>query len=372
MQDMAKNELIKKVVGTIYDDLIKYYGLYGFIKLKKKHLFSKPIEINSESDFWESILKADFKVIVNEEHQELRDGQILIFRDFYLSEWAPKLPGRLWTKEGLKLMSERFNHIQSIELLNEELQLKFDPNGKKKAILGGLGSVRVNPTKNPYDFYMYMSITSGAIWSTDFGIPIVVSKSVYDEFKKKTGRIGGKNYEGVWIEKMEGQLMLEKDLPLTDFIANSVGGEISSSLKDALTRATFLPKCYVYVPSILNARLISHDNHPESVAWTLYRKNLKEDWQKSISKQIDKEYSYTYAYFNPAKRDSIKDAVVFIENYVRDDYGECMLTDFDGIEPRLNARLNLFSNPIVNQKDKSKITIVEISEWDKKLEKLKE
>jgi hypothetical protein len=34
--------------------------------------------------------------------------------------------------------------------------------------------------------------------------------------------------------------------------------------------------------------------------------------------------------------------------------------------------LNLFSNPIVNQKDKSKITIVEISEWDKKLEKLKE
>jgi hypothetical protein len=372
MQETTKNELIKKVVGTIYDDLIKYYGLYGFIKLKKKNLLSKPIGIKSEEDFWKRILKEDFKVEVNEEFQELRDGQILTFKDFYLSEWAPKLPGRLWTKEGAKLMSERYNHIQGIDILNEKLQLKFDRYGKKKAILGGLGSVRVNPTKNPNDFYMYMSITSGDIWQTDFGIPIVVSKSVYDTFKKKTGKIGGKNYEGIWIENMEGQLMLEKDLPLTEFIANSVGGELSLSLKDALTRATFLPKCYVYIPSILNAKLISHDDHPESTAWTLYRKNLKEDWQKSISNEIDKEYSYTYAYFNPTKRDSIREAVHFIENYVKDDYGECLLTDFDGIEPKLNARLNLSNNPIEQQKNKSKKTIVEINDWGKKLEKLEE
>lgn len=354
------NALTKQVIGTIYDDIVKYYGLYGFIKYKIKALSDKPLHITSNEGFWSLILGEHFKGEHNKEIK-LLSGQLLTFsNNFYLSEWAPKIPGKIWTKSGQISISEAFNH--QIQDNNWEWKKKyeviFDEYGKKKAMEAGFGSVRINPSKNPNETFMYMSLTTPDNWDIDSGIPAIVSKSVFEEYRRKSIKNGA-----VEIGKLEGVLILDMDLPVNQIIANAIGAQIDNKEIDLLLKQTYLPKCFVYVPSNLGVEFKFNNSHPECTGWAMYKKRTQEDYQKNYNQRLNFEFGLTYNCFDPTKHDSIIEAVEFMKSYAEYNNGSEIITDFDGMESKFHSRLSLSNNPETNQALAFKKTIEEINEW---------
>lgn len=358
--------LTKQVVGTIYDDIVKYYGLYGFLKYKIKALTVKPVHINSNEDFWSIILKDQFFGEYDKE-KILLSGQPLTFSNkFYLSEWAPKIPGKIWTKSGKQSLRDALSH--QINDINWEwkkrYEIIFDEYGKKKAMEGGFGSVRINPSKNPSETFMYMSLTTSDCWSIDSGIPIIVSKSVFEEYNRKSVNKGA-----VEIGKLEGILITDTDLPINEIISKAIGAQLDSRSIDILTKQTFLPKCFVYVPSSLGVDFKYNNSHPQCTGWTMYKKQIHESQEKNYGQKSDLEYGITYNCFYPTKPETIHEAVEFMKDYANYNNGSEILTDFDGMESKFESRLSLKDNPENAQKSKFKGTLEELNKWVNSIEK---
>lgn len=352
--------MTKQVVGTIYEDIVKYYGLYAFTKYKIKALINKPLHILSNEQFWSLLLRENFKESSAVE-PKLLNGQLLTFSNkFYLSEWAPKIPGKIWTKSSEKLVAEALDHqiLDSDWKWKKKYEVIFDEYGKKKAMEAGFGSVRINPSNNQSEAFMYMSLTTADNWDIDSGIPIIVSKSVFEEYRNKS-----ENNGAVEIGKLEGILIIDMDLPINSIISNAIGAQIDVKVIDILTKQPNLPKCFVYVPSTLGVNFKFNNSHPECTGWTLYKKTTNNESEKNYNQRTDYEFGVTYNCFDPTKPESLIEAVDFMKDYISYNQGSEILTDFDGMMSNFESRLNLKENPMTNQKSEFKKVILEINEW---------
>jgi hypothetical protein len=279
--------------------------------LKFKNLAKKPLIFKTSKDFWLDVL----------EENKLSSGQIIKLSDFYLSEYVPKLPGKLWTKESKEELISIDKEVIGTTKDGKINILSLD--GKRKMINAGYGSVRLNPNTEGI-YCTLLSAVSVESWFVDSGIPIVVSKSVYESFLRES-KAGAP-----WIEEMEGILYINRDIPLLDKIPKAIGSSLSSETIDCLTSSINLPKCFIYVPSPMNIKLRTNDTYPNVVAWTTFK--TTHDYEP---------LQFTYATFNPNKKGSLEYSISFILDYVSKFGGTRILTDFDGKIRRLNSSVDL-------------------------------
>lgn len=330
------NETKSYFFKRFLEDTLGYFRVYEFLKLKFKKLKDDSSSFKCSKEFWDSFLFDN----------ALDSGQIIKLNDFYLSDFVPLLPGKLWTKESLEEQASGYREVIGTSLDRRVNILSLE--GKKKIIESGYGSVRLMP--NPSGVYCsLLSAVSVDNWFADAGIPIVVSKSVYEEFNRKSK--GG----APWIEELEGILYTNQAIPLIHDIPKAIGAKLNEETKDLLTNSTNLPKCFIYVPSQRNIKLRTNNTHPAVTAWTTFRTTQSND-----------PLRYTYSSFNPNKKGGIEHSIEFINNYVKDFNGIEILTDFDGKIRRLNARVDLTQRGELMNSPVYPEMILTINDWIKK------
>jgi hypothetical protein len=312
-------------VTRMLNDVTTYFNLYDYLKIKAKAVKTGKIPIKNEQEFWGRTLGETYKSYYPVE-KRLNDGDVLAFSNFFLTDWVPKTPGAIWTKEGDTLAHSHRDETQIIKIQDKHYPV-FHPNAKERKLKGGYGSIRVNPSENDAQNFVLMNLVSPELWNIDSGIPVIVSKSVYEEFTRKS-----KN-GAAWVENAEGVLYLNKKLPVKKIISAAIGHEVSARLESELTKMPDLPSCYVYFPTTLTTKIVQNDTHPLTTAWTMFRSE-------------NNMYGLTYWQFDPYDRGAFKEVSTCLVEYVRNFNGKEIITDFDGLIPRLDAKVPLNKNPM--------------------------
>lgn len=326
-------EAKKRFLGSLLDDIIGYWRVYDCLKLKiLSHTGEKRADFRFENEFWYSILGDRFSGPKPTKYVAVRSGQVVRFKDCFASEWVPKLPGRAWTIEGVQDLQAGLRHVAHRVEVDNQMYVLLDPAGKERVVAAGYGSVRLNPGVASSDWYTCLSLTTAENWECDRGIPLVVSKPVYDEFLRHAGN------GAPWVESIEGILHIGEDLPMRDLVPAAIGAKLPDGLDSILRFRPFLPKCFVYVSSLLNVKFRYNDSHPLCTAWTVFEARREHPLR------------YTYTKFDPYKADSTRAAVDFINWYVNHYDGKRILVDFDGREPKLEATVRLKVDPLRSRK----------------------
>jgi hypothetical protein len=249
---------------------------------------------DSEEKYWHDVLGPSF-VNTKLKNPKIFDGDVVIFKNFQLTQWVPRIPGLYWTSYGhmLRRITEReFKHSPA-------LGLHYNPNCKGQMIHGGLGSVRLNKTDG---LSLYGATTSGNI---NASIPIVISSNISNSLQRFT-----KNNPNIEVD-LKGTI---KRIPFTY----------------EHLRHEHIPKLCLYVNSILNVQKYKSDFSLEATAWTIYS-NPKATGEK--------KFGYTYASFNPIDESSIIKATDWIQNYISEyTKGKGLaITDYDEQISRFNT-----------------------------------
>jgi hypothetical protein len=356
MYQKIVEESVKKALFSVVDDVIGFWKIYYYLKYKlSKQIDDNQIEINSAEEFWYAILKDKFRPSKNIQYKHLCNYQKVKIKSCFISDWIPKLPGKIWTLESLSEITEASKYFNTYRW-NNDLFTALIPESKMRQMAAGYGSVRLSPNiyNNPDNFYC-LSANFPSCWNVDYGIPLVISKLVYDEYLKH-------NENGAPEATIEGILVKDYDLPLKEIITSAIGATIDKNLESILTKSPGLPKCFVYISSPLLCNFKDNDSHPECTAWTCF------ETRKS---SYDFEYLYTYSHFNPTEKGSIDEAISFIQNYVQEYNGKKIITDFDGMIPRLDALVKLDKDPLISSKGNAK-KIIQSCSNDYKKTKIRE
>ena len=187
------DEIKKHFFQKLIDDTFGYYRIYDALKLRFKTLVKGNIAFSSSKEFWEMVI---------ENYPDIKNKQRVKLKGFFITEWVPKLPGQVWTSDGKQNLKEGINDVVGYYVGSKKIYQLLGPYGKQKMIFGGFGSVRVKPSQNK-DYCCLLNLVDIDNWHCDYGIPIVVSKSVYDCFIRYR-EIGG----SPWVEELSGILYL--------------------------------------------------------------------------------------------------------------------------------------------------------------------
>src|ERR1041385_5629952 len=101
---MYKQFFDKLFITRLLEDISSYFKVYDYLKIKASAAKSGKVKVKNEKDFWKKILGETFREAHDTE--QLETGTILSFKNFFLTDWAPKMPGGLWTKDGHSKLHE--------------------------------------------------------------------------------------------------------------------------------------------------------------------------------------------------------------------------------------------------------------------------
>lgn len=342
----VRKEIVKRSFGRLFDDVVGYLNLYDFLKLKAIDLTgkSKAVSLNT---FWFSILGDRFASKTEKTFRTLKSGDSVKLKDVFLSEWIPKMPGQIWTSQGVAELREGQRRIAGYARLKSGgYTAVIDPHGKEKSLSAGLGSVRMNPNMRSASHCTCLGLVDLQNWQTDRALPVIVSRSAYKRFKKYS------EYGAVWVKELQGVLHLNEDLPLKTFIPKAIGAELSQATEESLRFRPNLPKAFIYVSSPLSLKLGYHDAYPLTTAWTMFE-----------TRQPRNPYRYTYFTFYPSTEENFSEATQFLRDYATNYDGKKIVTDYDGVVPRLEAAIPITSNPITTKKKEARELILRLDEW---------
>ncbi len=351
MSNFIYQQANKHFFARIFEDIVGYFRIYEHIKLVFRGGFGSDfLDFRSEEEFWYSILGDKYCGPTPDRFLRIATGTPVRFRDFFLCEWAPKLAGQIWTYEGASNLKEGFKHYEDRRLdINGQKVAVLDPYGKRKVVQAGFGSIRINPSNNTTNFYMYMSLVSHKHWHCDYGIPIVVTERVYNEFLRYS------NQGAPAIRELKGILIFQRDMPFKSFLPRALGSTLTPETEELLRYRPSLPKCFVYVDSPMSISFLHNDSHPECTAWTMYEQDGIDD------------FNFTYTNFNPISSNSVRESVEFINAYVTQHNGTRIITDFDGIEPKLESEISIDQNPMSEQKTEVRKILKKIESWSSRM-----
>lgn len=333
MLENTKRFFFQKLI----EDTFGYYRIYDTLKLRSKSVINGDIEIHSSEEFWNKI---------HNNHTDIKNRQVIKFKDFFLTDWVPKLPGQVWTDDGKENLLEGIKHVEGVYSTFDKVINVLGPVGKQKMISGGYGSVRIKPTNNS-DYYSILNLVHVDDWHCDYGIPIVVSKAVHDQF------IRYREHQGApWIEELRGILILDEEVSNLQKISPAIGSKLDIDTIDILSTTPNSRKVFIYISSPLDIQMRYNSSHPEAIAWTLFK-----------TKNEDEPLRLTYSRFNPEKNESILEAVGFINEYVANFDGDSILTDFDGIQKRLISKSSLTQPQLLNRNHTGTLKL--INDWIK-------
>jgi len=341
----------KRFFGQMWDDFLGYMRVYEYIKLKAAKVTGKTLSIPSVESFWYSILGDKFGGNKHTKYQKLRDGDVLKLKNVFIADWAPKLPGKAWTLEGIHDSNEAQQNIDGFLEVDSKYYAVLPPEAKERVVAAGYGSIRIARRTRDNDHFMYMSLVNEDGWHCDLGIPVVVSRQVYDQFYRYA------EHGAPWLREIEGVLHLDEDLPFEYLVPKAIGALLSPEAEATLRYRAGLPKCYLHVVSPLTVKPTYNDSHPSATAWAQFKCNRR-----------IQPYRYTYTMFDPSAEDSIEMASAFIKGYAKQYDGTKIITDFDGQRPRLEAEIPLTSSPLQYVKNRAKVIklVRDYDSWIKK------
>lgn len=337
MMEKIAQEQAKRFFGRIWEDTLGYFRLYEFLKLRAAASVGRrrPVRVSSVAEFWHGILGDRFSSrSVN--YQSVRDGDIVKFRSGFLTEWAPKLPGQLWTTEGAAELRRGLKFVEGTRQYGDEMYTILDPYGKQRVLNAGHGSVRLATAAKDSDYFAYIALVDEDQWNSDYGVPIVISRSVYDVFRHHATN------GAPAIKSLEGVVRTGSDLPLSQLIPHAIGAELSKASEESLRLRPGLPRCYVHVVSPLSIKFLYNDSHPDITAWTMYATRAA----ASTGRSRNPRYGYSYITLNPTIRGAHEEARIFLQHYAIDHGGIRLITDYDGVLPRLAAEIPLTKDPL--------------------------
>ena len=302
--------------------------------------------VPSVNAFWYSILKDRFAGDRPKKYLRLSDGDVVQLKGVFLSEWAPKIPGRVWTLEGFQDFEEGQSRVDRYVTVNDKVYAVLDPYGKGRVVSAGFGSIRIARRRGNDDNFAYMTLVDEAAWHVDRGVPVVVSRPVYEKFQRYS-RAGAP-----WLESIEGIIRIDDDLPFAELIPSAIGAKLSPESESTLRYRPGLPRCYLHVTSPLTVKFKYNDSHPPATAWTMFKTSIRRE-----------PYRFTYTGFDPRSPDSIEEAVSFINWYIAEYDGVGAITDFDGRRPRLEAAIPIRSDPLRYQKTRARALVKNCDRW---------
>jgi hypothetical protein len=349
LREVAK-DATKRFFGQIWDDFVGYMRVYEYLKLKAARISGKTISLPSIESFWYSILGDKFGGTKHPKYTNLRDGDVLKLKNVFISDWAPKLPGKAWTLEGIHDANEAQQNIDGYLKVDSKYFAVLPPELKETVVSAGYGSIRIARRVRDNDHFMYMSLVSEDSWHCDKGIPVVASKQVYELIYRYA------MHGAPWLREIEGVLHIDEDLPFECLVPKAIGALLSPESESTLRYRAGLPRCYLHVVSPLSVKPTYNDSHPSATAWAQFKCNRRRQ-----------PYRYTYTMFNPSSEDSIENAAAFIKAYVKQYHGTRIITDFDGQRPRLEAELPLTSSPLKSVKNRTKVIrlVKDYNKWIK-------
>jgi hypothetical protein len=348
MREVAK-DATKRFFGQIWDDFLGYMRVYEYIKLKAARITGKSVSVPSVESFWCSILGDKFGGDRQSKYQRLRDGDVLKIKDIFLSDWAPKLPGKAWTLDGIENYANAQQHLHEYLEVDRKFYAVLPPEAKEMVVAAGYGSIRIARRTRDPDHFMYMSLVSKDRWHCDLGIPVVVSRQVYDQFYRHA------EHGAPWLREVEGVLHLDEDLPFEQLVPRAIGALLSPEAESTLRYRAGMPRCYLHVVSPLSVKPTYNDSHPSATAWTQFE-----------STRLQQPYRYTYTMFDPTSNESMGAAIAFIQRYVKEHDGKKIITDFDGQRPRLEATIPLTSSPLIHSKTEVAALVSDYNGWIKR------
>lgn len=142
MRKLAE-DAAKRFFGRLWDDFLGYFRVYDYIKLKKASLTGHSVPVPSIESFWYSILGDKFAGNRETKHLRLRDGDVVKFKDVFLTDWAPKLPGQTWTLDGVESFAEAQKRFDGVLEVNQHFYAVLPPESKGRVVEAGYGSIRI-------------------------------------------------------------------------------------------------------------------------------------------------------------------------------------------------------------------------------------
>ena len=277
--------------------IIDYLEIPNYLSVKARSVMDGEKVYTSEKQYWRDLLGPVFYKS-RRKNPTLKEGDVVVLKNFQLSQWSPRYPGLYWSHSGEAIRQLTENQLQH----NKALGLHYNPNDKRERMLrGGMGTVRLKQHDRQS---IYGATTSGNL---DASIPIVISSNV----AKNVIRFTKKNP------------LIEIDLKgIVRIVPLTYQFEYWSP---------HIPKLCVYVSSILNIKKYISDFSLNATAWTIYH-------NPRAKKGIDK-FGYTYCHFNPIDESNIIEATDWVNNYI-DSYTNgkgIALTDYDEKIPRFST-----------------------------------
>lgn len=348
-------EQAKRFFGRVWEDTIGYVRLYEFLKLRAAAaLTDRAIELSSVAEFWHGLLGDRF-CDHSLRYQPIRDGQIIRFHRGFATEWGPKLAGQLWTAEGAAERAAGLKSVEGTRQYGEETYVILDPYGKQRVLNAGHGSVRLPTGPNDGDHFACLALVDDEErWNCDYGVPLVVSKPVYDAFYRHA------LHGAPAVEFLEGIVRIGTDLPFSQLIPRAIGAALSKESEDVLRLRPGLPRCYIHVVSPLSVRFLYNDSHPNITAWTMYATSAPQMRSRQPA------YGYSYVTLNPKIEGAHEEAATFLREYANDHGGDRLVTDYDGVVPRLAAEIPLTQDPM-SKKSAVKKLVVGLDQWIQKV-----
>lgn len=310
------DKIVNKVIGPLVGGISGYFNLPVYGRAKYNEIRGRILTYNSENEFWKDAIGPYF---YNPAPTNLFDGQLVKLDNFEITEWFPRCPGLIWTKDGNKYRN------QATKFLDRGLTdqyIVYSPRGKTFMVLGGRGTTRLESHLGDYDYKVLCATSSGRC---DAGIPLVVSRDVYEEIRNEL------QHEGSVCADLKGfysQLPLHYD----QLVLESPGSELPMRLRSWLANSLYIPRYCLKVESRLLIRKKESVSNIQATAWTLFR-----------FEDPELPYSFVFWSFDPRNEDSILSATrkiqIYIENYGA---GE-ILTDFDERVQRFVSKFPLSS-----------------------------
>jgi hypothetical protein len=299
--------VVEKIVGPLIGMLSGYFNLPEYGRVLYKRARGKILEYSHEEQFWKDAIGEYF---YQPSRRKLFQDNLVRLVDFEITEWFPRCPGLYWTKIGQEY---RKNAVK--DLINKFGYTVYSPRGKSRMILGGLGTIRLKEHTVDKENYKVLCATSSG--KCDAGIPLVISKGVYDEIQNEIHTEGSINAD---VEGFYSQLPINWE----DLVIETPGSEISKRVKSWIAASYYVPRYCLQIGSRLQIKKRKSESVVQATAWTLY----------GCKESNPLPYSFTFHTFDPKDGNDIKEAAEFIQMYVTEFGGRGILTEFDEVISR--------------------------------------
>jgi len=313
-------DILKMLLGPLRT-LSDWLRLPDYIKTEFRRRIEGSAEFHNEEDFWRAAL--GIAAYRPSSLKPLSPGTVVSLKGFQITEWVPLNPGQYWTELGFARRESARPYKNLIYFSEKQPMLAYDLEGKIRMMLGGIGTVKLRPLRFPLDTHSYSLLcatSSGHCWS---GIPILVSKQVYNKFQATLRQ--NKRVQADIVGTYQSKPFNPKDMVIA-----ARGVNIPETTEQIITECCGIPQCVVVVDSVLHTKQGVGAFSVKAVAWTLFQGKRKL-WDNR------KFFSFTYHTFDPQNDISHNIARNFILNYFKYFGGENFVTDYDETRPNFSV-----------------------------------